>query len=193
MAATTEAVGHRRRMGLQSVALQPIAGTDIGQIIVATLHADNATHMASLQTMQSDAEWQDFFSRVTLDPVAELVESSILSDPDPTYQPNADRPLGVVQTTQWRSFPGRAMEFAAHVETGAGHIARLGGHPRVLQTTIGLHPLSTLISVSFADLDAYGEYADKSAADEQFAGFMTEIIANPTADLIRSGLYINIS
>jgi len=193
MAASTEAVGHLRRMGLQSVALQPIAGTDVGQIAVTTLHADNAAHVASLQTMQSDGEWLEFFGRVSQDSIAEQVESSILTDVDPNFQPDANRPLGVVQATQWRPFPGRAMEFGAHIETGVGHISRMGGNPRVMQTIIGLHPISTVISVGFADLDAYGEYADKSAADEQFNGFMTEILTNPTADLIRSGLYINIS
>ena len=85
------------------------------------------------------------------------------------------------------------MEFMAHVETGSAHIARMGGTPRVMQSLVGAHPMTVIIPIGFADLDAYGEFADKSAADEQFQAFWAEVMMNPTADMIRSVVSINIS
>ena len=43
------------------------------------------------------------------------------------------------------------------------HIERMGGTPRALQSVVGAHPMTTLVAVTFEDLDAYGACADKTA------------------------------
>jgi len=50
-----------------------------------------------------------------------------------------------------------------------------------------------LTSITFADLDAYGEYSDKLATDAQWQEFWATTVADPPAALIRSGVYLNIS
>ena len=60
------------------------------------------------------------------------------------------------------------MDLMGNVMTAIPHIERLGGQARVMQSLIGLHPLTLLVTTAFSDLD-------------------------PTADLIRSGLYMNIT
>jgi len=192
VAATTEAVGHLRRMGAQAFAFQSIAGGDVGTISVVSNYADNAAHMSSLQQLQADAGWQDFFARAVADASATQVESSILSDIDPTFEASG-REMGAVSFTQWRTNPGRALDFMASVETASAHIERLGGAPRVMQSLIGAHPMSVLTSIAFADLDAYGEFTDKAQTDEQFMTFWAEATLNPSATLLRTGLGVTIA
>jgi hypothetical protein len=127
------------------------------------------------------------------DAAALEVESSLFVDVDATFQPSPDRALGVLLGTQWRARPGRLMDFMGNVMTAIPHIERLGGQARVMQSLIGLHPLTLLVTTAFSDLDAYGVYADKTASDEQWQAYWMGVMADPTADLIRSGLYMNIS
>jgi hypothetical protein len=122
-----------------------------------------------------------------------LVESSVFSDLDTTFQPSTDRPLGVILATQWRARPGRLADFVANVMTSTPHIERMGGLPRTMQSVIGAHPMSMLLTTTFADLDAYGEYTDKLASDQQWQDFWAGAMADPSAELIRSGVYMNIS
>jgi hypothetical protein len=53
--------------------------------------------------------------------------------------------------------------------------------------------MTMLTTTGFADLDAYGEYADKIGVDAEFQAYWAEVMKDPTADLVRSGLYLNIS
>ncbi|HEC08530.1 MAG TPA: hypothetical protein ENI86_03055 [Acidimicrobiales bacterium] len=193
LAATDEAVGHLRRIGLQAAALQPLAGGDVGSITTTITHADNADWAASLQRVMADEGWQEFWARVGADQPAEQVESSLFFDVDAGYQPDPDRPLGVVSATQWRAHPGRMAAFVGQVQIGAAHFIRMGGIPRVMQSVVGQHPMTVLIAVGHADLDAYGEFADTQASDEEFQAFWMEGSSNPNADLVRSGIYLNIS
>ena len=193
LASTAEAIGHLRRLDVQAFDMQPLTGTDVGTIVSATTHADNADWATSMQQVLADEGWQDFWGRVTSNPSAEQVESSLFADIDPTFEPATDRPLGVVSAFQWRPYPGRMVEFIGNIETATGHIERLGGYTRSMQSVIGANPLTMLVSIGHADLDSYGEFADKSQADEQFQAFWGEVMMNPSAELIRSGVYLNIS
>jgi hypothetical protein len=193
LATTAEAIGHFRRLGVHAMSLQAIAGGDIGSISTSIGCANNADWAKMMQTVGGDAAWQSFWSRVTSDPSAIQVESSLFADVDPNYQPSPDRPVGVILATQWRSRPGRMMDFMGNVMSSMPHVVRMGGSPRALQSVIGAHPMTTLVSVGFADLDAYGAYADKTASDEQWQAFWAGAMADPSADMIRSGLYLNIS
>jgi hypothetical protein len=193
LSASAEALEHLHRLGLQAFNLQAIAGGDVGTITTVVNYADNAEYAAALQRIQGDGKWQEFWARAAAEASAVQVESSLFTDVDASFRPNPDRPLGVILATQWRPVPGRGMDFMGNVMTSFGHIARLGGAARALQSVIGAHPMTVLVSVGFADLDAYGAYADATAGDEQWQAFWAGVLADPTADLIRSGLYVNIS
>lgn len=193
LGASLEALGHLRRLGLRAAVLQALAGTDVGVIATSVNYASNADYAAAVQRVMGDEGWQAFWGRASAGGSAVQVESSLYSDLDPNFQPSADRPLGVLLATQWRARSGRLMDFIGNVMTSIPHIERMGGTTRVLQSVIGLHPMTTLVVTAFADLDAYGEYSDKIAGDEQWQAFWAGAMADPTADLIRSGLYLNIS
>jgi hypothetical protein len=124
--------------------------------------------------------------------VAAQVESSLFSDFDPSFQPDPDRPLGAVLAIQWRAKAGRFADFAQRVTDSVPHIERLGGRLRAMQSVIGVHPMTMLISIGFETLDGYGAYADTSAADAEWQAFWGGFMADPSADIVRSGLYLNI-
>ena len=193
LSASAEALGHLRRLGLQAANFQLIAGTDVGTITTSINYANNADYAASLQKVQGDGQFQEFWVRAAAGASAVQVESSLFTDVDANFQADPSRPLGVVLATQWRAVPGRLMDFMGHVMTSFGHISRLGGAPRALQSLIGAHPMTALVTVGFADLDAFGAYGDATATDEQWQAFWAGVLADPTADLIRSGVYANIS
>jgi hypothetical protein len=193
LGAAAEALGHLRRLGLQAVNLQSIAGGDVGTIATSINYANNAAYAAGFQRVMGDEQWQEFWGRATASGSAVQVESSLFTDLDATFEPSPDRPLGVILATQWRARPGRLMDFMGNVMTSFPHITRMGGLPRAMQSLIGAHPMTVLVTTSFADLDAYGAYADQIAGDEQWQAFWAGAMADPTAELIRSGLYANIS
>ena len=193
LAASMEALGLLRGLGAQAVVLQAIAGGDIGTIATSINYADNADYATSMQKIQGDAKWQEFWARASAGGSATQVESSLFTDVDPSFQPDPGRPLGAVMATQWRAKPGRIAEFVTKVMESQEHVRRMGGTPRALQSVIGAHPMTTLVVVTFEDLDAYGAYADKTASDAAWQEFWAGAMADPTADMIRSGLYVNIS
>ena len=193
LAAGAEAVGHMRRIGLQPMQLQPIAGGDIGSIVFAINHPDNAAYAAGTQKLQADEQWQAFWGGLMADPPADQVESTLMSDLDPTFQPDPDRPLGAMLATQWRPKDGRLNDFVGKVIESAPHVARMGGVTRALQIVVGAHPLTIMVVNGFSDLDAYGAYADRSATDAAWQAFWNDALNVPTADMIRSGVYVNIT
>lgn len=193
LGAAAEALVHLRRLGLQAVNLQAIAGGDVGTVATSINYASNAEYAAGFQRVMGDEQWQEFWGRAAGGGSAVQVEGSLYVDVDATFQPSPDRPMGAILATQWRAKPGRLMDFMGNVMSSFAHISRLGGLPRVMQSLIGAHPMTVLVTTAFADLGAYGAYADAIAGDEQWQAFWAEVMADPTADLVRSGLYLNIS
>jgi len=193
LAATMEALGLLRGLGANAVVLQPLAGGDIGTIATSINYADNADYVTSVQKIQGDEKWQEFWMRAASGGSAVQVESSLFSDIDPGFQPDPDRPLGAVLATQWRAKPGRMADFVAKVVESHEHVKRMGGTPRALQSVIGTHPMTVMVVATFTDLDAYGVYADRTASDAAWQEFWAGAMADPTADMIRSGVYVNIS
>lgn len=189
MANSAEAIQHLRRLGLQAMTLQPIAGSDVGTIATVVNYADNADYAASMQKVQNDGEWQEFWLRAAAGGAASMVESSIYSDVDPAFAPANDRPLGAMMATQWRAKDGRMADFMGKVVESVPHIERMGGAARVMMSMVGAHPMSTVVSVTFADLEAYGAYADAINTDAQWQDFWASVGTDPTADLVRSGVY----
>lgn len=193
LAATMEAHGHLTRLGLRAAVLQAIAGGDAGVVATIVNHESNAAHAAAVAKVQADPEWAEFWVKAGDGGSATQVESTILADVDPNYQPSPDRPFGVVVALQWRAKPGRTMDFMGNVIEALPHIERLGGSPRVMQSLVGSHPMTTMVSTAFTDLDAYGAYSDAVAHDTAFQEFWAGVMTDPTADVVRSGLYLNVS
>lgn len=188
-----EALQLLRGLGMQAVALQPMAGGDAGSLAMAVNYDTYSDYASGIQKVQADAGWQDFFARAMASGAATQVESSIFNDLDPAYRADPNRPLGVVLAFQWRAKPGRMEDFVGNVMASIPHIERLGGRGRQLQSAVGAHPMTMMTTVGFADLDAYGEYSDKVGTDAEFQAYWAEVMKDPTADLVRSGLYLNIS
>jgi len=193
MAGTAEALGQLRGMGLQAAALNCVAGGDVGTVTTTINHESNAAYAAAMTKVNNDEDWMSLWFRLADGGAAKPVETSIFQDVDPGFQPDPNRPMGVVTATQWRAHPGRLMDFMGNVMDSLPHIERLGGTTRVLQSLIGAHPLTVLVPVGFADMEAYGAYSDAVATDEAFQAFWAGVMSDPTAELIRSGLYVNIS
>ena len=185
-----EATERLHAMGMAAAPLQAMAGGDIGTLTMSVNHASNAEWVANIKKMQTDPGWQDFYRRAMGTGAATQVESSLFTDIDPYFQA-ADRELGVVLATQWRARPGRLVDFMAKVTESFGHVERMGGRPRAMQSVIGAHPMTTLVSTAFDDLDAYGAYADTIATDKEWQAFWMGALSDPTADMIRSGIYAN--
>ncbi len=193
LAASEEAIGHLRRMGLAAMAVQAVAGTDVGTIATSINYESNAAYATGMQKIIADEAWAEFWARAAAGAAAVQVESSLYSDVDPSFQPAADRPLGAILATQWRARPGRMDDFVANVIESIPHIERMGGVARPMQSLIGSHPLTMLVTTAFPDLDGYGAYADKTAVDEQWQTFWSGVMSDPSADIVRAGLYVNIS
>lgn len=190
MALHMEAAERLHGMGMAAAPLQILAGGDVGTLAMSVNYANNAEWVAGTKKLQTDQGWQDFYSRAMGTGAATMVESSLFSDVDPNFQA-ANRTLGVVLAVQWQARPGRLADFMGKVVESFPHIERMGGRPRAMQSVIGAHPMTTLVSTVFDDLDAYGAYADAVAADAEWQAFWAAAMSDPTADLIRSGVYVN--
>jgi hypothetical protein len=193
MALSVEALGHLRRMGLAAILLRSVAGADVGSIGTSINYASQTDYASAMQKVGADQEWQAFWSRASGSGVATQIESSIFVDADPAFVPAADRPLGVLAAFQWRVKDGKGAAFMENVAEATPMMEGHGAATRTMQCQIGLFPMTVLTVSTFADLDAYGAYADALAADPNWQAFWAGVMAAPTADLIRSGLYLNIS
>ena len=140
---------------MQAVALQPLAGGDVGSLGMSVNFASYADYAASMQKIQSDAGWQEFFAAASASGAAQQVESSLMNDLDPAFQP--------------------------------------GGLSRPMQSIVGAYPMSMMVATTFVDMDAYGAYADAANSDPEWQAFWAGAMSDPTADLLRTGLYVNMT
>ena len=186
-----EALERLRGLGVKAVALQPLAGGDVGTLAMSVNYASYADYAATTQKVQADPGWQEFFAGAMASGAAHLVESSLMNDLDPTFQPAGDRPLGVVLATQWRAIHGKLEAFVGKVVESMPISERMGGRSRPMQSIVGAYPMSMMVATTFADMEAYGAYADAANSDAEWQAFWAGAMSNPTADLIRSGLYLN--
>jgi len=190
MALHMEAAERLQALGMAAAPLQVLAGGDIGTLAMSVSYESNADWVAGTKTLQTDASWQDFYQGAMATGSATQAESSLFSDVDPNFQA-ANRTLGVVLAVQWQARPGRLADFMGKVVESFPHIERMGGRPRAMQSLVGAHPMTTLVSTVFDDLDAYGAYADATAGDAEWQAFWAGAMSDPTAELIRSGVYVN--
>ena len=190
MALHMEAAERLQKMGLAAAPLQVLAGGDIGTLAMSVNYANNAEWVAGTKKLQTDGDWQQFYRKAMGTGAATQAESTLFTDIDPNFQA-ANRTLGVVLATQWQARPGRLADFMAKVSESFPHIERMGGRPRAMQSVIGAYPMTTLVSTAFDDLDAYGAYADTTASDAGWQAFWAGAMSDPTAEMIRSGVYVN--
>lgn len=193
MAINAQAIQHLHGMGMQTMLLQASSGADVGAFAFVTNFENNAAYAAATAELGANAQWQEFYANASSAAVAMQEEGSLMQDVDPNWQPDPDRPTGVLMATQWRAKDGRLVDFMGRVMDSLPHIDRLGGSPRVLQSIIGRYPMTVTVSVGFADLAAYGAYADAIAADAGWQAFWADALSDPTGDMIRSGLYLNVT
>jgi hypothetical protein len=97
MAASMEALGHLRRRGQPSMLLQPISGGDIGTTSMVINYADNAD---GVQAIGADEQWQEFWAQASAAGAARQVESTLMNELDPGFEPAANRPLGALLAVQ---------------------------------------------------------------------------------------------
>lgn len=178
-----------QELGIMAATLTPIYGSEVGGVATVANYADNREHVQAIQKVQGDQRWQDFWARATGSAAGELDEVSFYTDADPAYVIPQDRQLGALQYTQWSPRAGRLMGLVDNIAQAKPHLERLGGAVRVLQCQSGKFPMTLTVSVGFEDLDHYAEYADKFAVDEQFQSYWASVMADPTATLVRSGLF----
>lgn len=183
-----EAVERLRALGMAAVPMQPVAGSDVGTLSITISHANAAEWAANLGKLRTDADWQQFYMRAMAGGAATQTESSIFVDVDPDFD-QAGREFGCLLATQWRAVPGRGVDFMGKVAESMPIVQRHGGAPRAMQSIVGAHPMTTLVSTAFADLDAYGAYTDAISSDDEWLTFWAGAMSDPTADLIRTGVY----
>ena len=73
-----------------------------------------------------------------------------------------------------------------HIAASLPHLVRHGGSPRVLQCIEGHHPMTIGVSVGFESLAAAGAHLDTLNADADFQAYWADVMAHPTAHLVRS-------
>lgn len=96
--------------------------------------------------------------------------------------------MAVATVTSWRVREGKLEGFIEHAAQGRKLLERHGGEVRVWQVQLGAQPGIVSVVVSHEDMRAYGEYAMKLQADEEWQRFLAEIRANPAADLVANSL-----
>lgn len=190
LAAAEEARQLLVELGQQAITVQTIAGSEVGTIGTLINHSDNLEWAKAYQSVMSNPKWLEFYMRISSQAIAELVETSVFQDVDPTFTPDPDRPLGVIVSAQWRPLPGKLSAFMDNVMTASGHFTRLGGAVRVVQCMMGKYPMSITVAVTYEDLEHMGEFQDKLAVDEQWNAFWGGVMANPTADVLRTQIAV---
>jgi hypothetical protein len=103
--------------------------------------------------------------------------------------------MAILQTTMWRTRPGRVQDFMANVTTAKTILQRLGGRVRVVNQIVGSNAPSTIVIVESNDWKAYGELQAKMQADSEWQGFFTKAIGanrDPSADMVGTGLSVEV-
>lgn len=178
-----------QELDLAAASMQHLAGSEPGSVAMIVNYSDMTDWATATERLQADERWGEFFARAMGTGAGEMIEQAIYTDMDPTFTPAPDRPLGAANLTQWRPLAGKLPQFVEHVTGAKAHLERLGGTVRILQSIMNSHPMTFTVSVTFEDLAHLAEHSEKLAADEQWAAYWSDVMINPTADLVRTGTY----
>lgn len=178
-----------RAMGYNANCLQPLMGQDVGSIATVINFPSVKDWAAAVTRINADAGWQQWYASAASSGVAEQTEAALLSDVDPSYQPPAPNTIGALSSTQWLPMPGKASLLMEHIQASLGHLTRLGGRARVMQSTEGANPMTILVTLAFPSLEALGAHRDAMNSDAKWQEYWAGVMANPSAQLVRSGIY----
>ena len=187
VASMAQAKGILEANGAAGVSIwQPIAGGEAGTLDFVAAYADQAAHGATMQAISASADWQAFWAAAMADPSGTNVENFLLSDLDPT-EGLPESPSKVLVAVEFKTRPGRLADHLASQATARGHLERLGGQVRTMQS-FGRNPSGFTTLVGFEDFAHYGEFGAKFAVDEQWANFWVDLAADPPAEEVESTL-----
>ncbi|WP_164157117.1 hypothetical protein [Sandarakinorhabdus rubra] len=178
-----------RAMGYNANCLQPVMGQDVGSIATVINFASVKDWAAAVTRINADAGWRTWYAQAAGSGAAEQSEAALLADVDPAFQPPAPNTIGAVSSTQWLPMPGKAAQLMAHIQSSLAHLTRLGGRARVLQCTEGAHPMTIMVTLAFPSLEALGAHRDAMNSDANWQEYWAGVMANPSAQLVRSGIY----
>ena len=165
---------------------QPLAGGEAGSIDFVAGYSDAVAYGATMQAVSTSADWQTYWTAAMADPSGTNLENFVMSDLDPTEGLPA-APSKVLAMASFQTRPGRLADHIASQDKARGHLERLGGQVRTVQT-IGRNPGSFTTLVGFEDFAHYGEFSGKFAIDEQWASFWLDLAADPPAEQVESRL-----
>ena len=100
---------------------------------------------------------------------------------------SSTKPSKVLVAVSFKTRPGRLSDHIASQDKARGHLERLGGQVRTVQT-IGRNPGGFTTLIGFEDFAHYGEFSGKFAIDEQWATFWLDLAADPPAEEVESRL-----
>jgi hypothetical protein len=120
------------------------------------------------------------------DPSGTNLENFVMSDLDPN-EGLPPTPSKVLAVASFKTRPGRLTDHIASQDKARGHLERLGGQVRTVQT-VGRNPGAFTTLVGFEDFAHYGEFASKFAIDEQWATFWLDLASDPPAEEVESRL-----
>lgn len=165
---------------------QPLAGGEAGTITFVAAYSDAVAYGATMQALAASADWQTYWAGAMADPSGTNVENFLMTDLDPN-EGLPTTPSKVLVAVAFKTRLGRLADHVASQAAARGHLERMGGQVRTVQTT-GRNPGALTTLIGFEDFAHYGEFAAKFAVDEQWASFWLDVSSDPSAEEVESNL-----
>jgi hypothetical protein len=172
------------RNGARIFVWSPVAGGDAGTLTFVDAYGSAGDYGRTMDALGKDQEWLAFWAGVMADPSGINVENYLLNDLDPTEVVPVIQP-GVRVGVTFKTRPGRLADHLAAAATARGHLERLGGRVRTVQA-FGRADSTITTLIGFEDFTHYGEFGEKLAVDEGWAGFWIGMAADPPAEQVDS-------
>lgn len=186
VAISLEARDRLQRMGYRAGVLRQVMGEEPGTL-TTVIQFENAKSWAEATAkINTDKDWMAWYATAADAGVAEQTVSEMYSDIDPNFALAPYGAMKVFRNTQWRPLPGKAAGLMENITASLSHIKRHGGSPRILNCIEGAYPMTLGVSVGFESLSAAGAHFDALNADAAFQSYWTGVMANPTAQLVRT-------
>lgn len=165
---------------------QPIAGGEAGTINFVVAYEDQVAYGKTMQAVGMSTEWQAFWADAMADPSGTNVENYLMNDLDMTEGLPGEYSR-VLVAVAFKTRPGRLVDHLASQAAARGHLERLGGRVRTVQT-IGRGEGTFTTLIGFEDFLHYGDFGAKFAVDEQWANFWVGLSSDPPAEQVESAV-----
>jgi hypothetical protein len=136
---------------------------------------DWSEHGKFSDALGSSEEWQAFWQKISAESAAELTQTFTINNPV-VAEP---KPVSVVFS--WDVDAGRTPDFIAICEGAMPIHKRLGASPGINIDELG----NVHYELTFDNWEAWGNYAMKSATDEEWNAYFAKHSENPVATLTR--------